>query len=233
AADVVRAVLSLPADWPFAGSLRPVVLERLVHHAAARELRRSAETGTGKSTLLLSHLSAQHTVFAIDDRGAGDSLAGVQASPLLRRERVTFVAGPSQLALPAHRFAGALDLVLIDGAHGFPFPQLDYYHLYPHLAPGALLVLDDLQLRAVNDLFRFLRTDAMFKLLEVVRTTGFFQRTTSPAFDPHGDAWWLQGYHRRIWPPLAGLSWTETVKALVPHGVRNRLRRRRGAPPGS
>lgn len=229
AAAHLRAVLSLPVDWPFAGSLAPRVLARLAHHAEARPVRHSAETGTGKSTLLLSHRSAAHTVFAIDDRGAGDSLAGVQASGLLRRETVTFVAGPSQVTLPAHRFAAPLDLVLIDGAHGFPFPHLDYYHLYPHLAPGALLVLDDVHLRTVNDLFRFLRADAMFTLLEVVRTTAFFRRTAAPTFDPRADGWWLQGYNRGVWPPPVGLSVVETLKALVPSFLKARWRRS-GAP---
>jgi hypothetical protein len=79
-----------------------------------------------------------------------------------------------------------------------------------------LLVLDDVQLRAVNDLFRFLRVDAMFRLLDVVRTTAFFERTTAPAFDPHADGWWLHGYHGGIWPLPAGLSWFETAKALIP-----------------
>jgi len=230
AVEPLRAVLSLPAEWPLAGSLRPRVLERLAQYAGGRELRHSAETGTGKSTLLLSHLSSDHTVFAIDDRGDGDSLMGVQSSPLLQRDRVTFVVGPSQLTLPTHRFASTLDLALIDGAHGFPFPHLDYYYLYRHLTPGGLLVLDDVQLRAVNDLFRFLRVDAMFRLLDVVRTTAFFERTAAPAFDPHADGWWLQGYHGGIWPLPAGLSWFETAKALIPRGVKDRLRRSR--PPG-
>jgi predicted O-methyltransferase YrrM len=229
--ELLRAVLALPGEWPFAGSLRPAVLARLVDHARARPPRHSAETGTGKSTLLLSHLCGDHTVFAIDDRGAGDSLASVQASPLLDRDAVRFVTGPSQTTLPAHRFAAPLDLVLIDGAHAFPFPHLDYYFFYPHLAQGALLIVDDIQLRAVNDLFRFLRADAMFTLLDVVRTTAFFRRSDAPTFDPLGDGWWLQGYHRARWPPPAGLSLLETVKALVPSSVKARLRRG-GAPGG-
>lgn len=219
------AILTLPAAWPFAGSLAPRVLERLAHHAASGRIAHSAETGTGKSTLLLSHVSAQHVVFALDDRGHGDSLDSVRGSPLLRGETVEFVVGPSQATLPAHRFARPLDVALIDGAHAFPFPHLDYYFLYPHLAAGALLVVDDVHLRAVNDLFRFLRTDSMFTLLEVERTTAFFRRTDAPLFDPFGDGWWLQPYSRRVWPPLAGLPLREALKALIPWRLRETLRR--------
>jgi predicted O-methyltransferase YrrM len=224
--EIARQILALPVDWQFAGSLRLEVLERLVEDAVGRAPGRSAETGTGKSTLLLSHLSVHHTVFTIDDTGAGDSLAGVRRSGLLRRETVEFVIGPTQQTLPGHRFREPLDLVLIDGPHAFPYPQLEYHSLYPHLARGALLVLDDIHIRAVNDLFRFLRADPMFALERVVRRTAFFRRTDAPTFDATGDGWWLQPYNRRVLPRLAGLPFAEAVKTLVPARLKNALRRR-------
>jgi hypothetical protein len=226
-AELLHRITALPEDWPLSGSLRARVLERLAFHAAGRTIRHSAETGAGKSTLLLSHLSTHHVVFTKDDTGDGDSLPGVLASPLLRRDTIELVVGPTQRTLPAHRFESPLDFALIDGAHGFPFPQLDYCFLYPHLAPGALLVLDDVHVRSVNDLFRVLRADAMFAPLEVVRTTAFLRRTDAPTLDPLGDGWWLQGYNLRVWPPLAGLSPLETLKALVPLGVKEAVRRLR------
>ena len=229
-AAVIGEITALPLEWPFSGSLRPHVLERLVRHATTRPLEHSAETGTGKSTLLLSQLSQHHLVFTRDDAGDGDSLREVQASSLLRRDAVEFVVGPTQHTLPAYRFAHGLDVVLIDGPHGFPFSQLEYYFLYPHLVPGALLVLDDVHIRAVNDLFRFLRADPMFALIEVVRTTAFFRRTSAPTFDPLADGWWLQRYNLRVRPRLTGLPLTEALKALVPLSVKDALRAFRGGP---
>lgn len=223
-APIVDAVKALPADWPLAGSLRPRVLDRLAHHAARRPLAHSAETGAGKSTLLLSQLSAHHVVFAIDDTGDGDSLPSVLASPLLRRASVEVVEGPTQRTLPGYRFAGPLDLALIDGPHGFPFAHLEYYHLYQQLAPDAVLVLDDIHIRNVNDLFRFVRDEAMFELLEVVHTTAFFRRTDAPTFSAVQDGWWEQRYNLRVWPPLAGLSVGGTLRAMVPLSVKERLR---------
>ena len=223
-AELLAGIAALPEDWPLSGSLRPRVLERLVHHAYGRPVRHSAETGTGKSTLLFSHLSAHHLVFTKDDRGDGDSLADVRGSPLLAVDHVEFVVGPTQLTLPSYRFTHPLDVVLIDGAHGFPFSQLDYYFLYPPLEAGGLLVLDDIHIRAVNDLFRFLRADAMFALVEVVRTTAFFRRTTAPVFNPLDDGWWLQRYNLAVLPPLAGLALTEKLKAMIPRGMKERLR---------
>ena len=220
----VREIVNLPLDWPFSGSLRPEVLEAIVRHTGERPVAHSAETGTGKSTLLLSQLSGHHVAFTRDDVGDGDSLPEVRSSPLLRREIVEFVVGSTQETLPAHRFTHPLDVVVIDGPHGFPFTHLEYYFLYPHLAPGALLVLDDVHVRSVNDLFRFLRQDPMFSLIEVVRKTAFFRRTAAPRFDPLGDGWWQQPYNLRVWPPLAGLPLGETLKALIPFGLKEALR---------
>lgn len=227
---ILAAIEALPADWPLAGSLRSEVLRTLARYALARPIRRSAETGTGKSTLLLSHLSAHHVVFTDDDAGRGDSLASVRAAPLLRPGVVEFVIGPTQRTLAAHRFEAPLDLVLVDGPHGFPFPQLEYYFLYPLLGAGGLLVLDDIHIRTVNDLFRFLRADAMFELLEIVHTTAFLRRTAVPTFDPLADEWWLQRYNLRRWPPPRGLSAWRTLVSLLPPGLQDAVRRLTGAP---
>ena len=35
--------------------------------------------------------------------------------------------------------------VLIDGPHGYPFPEIEYFYFYPRLKPGALLVVDDIR----------------------------------------------------------------------------------------
>jgi hypothetical protein len=217
--------MALPAGWPRSGSLRPRILARLAFHLAPLALEHSAETGTGKSTLLFSHLSRHHLVFAKDDTGDGDSLREVQRSPLLRRETVEFVVGPTQRTLPAFAFTHPLHAVLLDGPHAFPFPHLEYYHLYPALAEGGLLVLDDVHVRSVNDLFRFLRRDDMFALLEVARTTAFLRRTGWQTFDPLGDGWWLQRHNLTVLPPPSGLPLIERLKALIPFRLREWLRR--------
>lgn len=192
--EVLDRILELPRDWHAAGSLTPPILKALARHCEGRDIRHSVETGAGKSTLLFSHASRRHLVFAMDD-GNG-SLRRTQASPLLRKETVAFIEGPTQQTLPPYRFEQPLDLAMIDGPHAYPFPDLEYYFIYPHLAPGALFVLDDIDIPNIANMFRFLTSDDMFELLERVQNTAFFRRTDAPTFNPLGDGWWLQGMSR-------------------------------------
>jgi len=176
------------------GTLAPAVLKAIAGHLGSSRVRHSIETGSGASTLLFSHLSEEHKVFAMDT--VSSSISAVRASHLFRAATTTFIEGPTQTTLPAHVFEDTLQAALIDGPHAFPFPALEYYYIYPHLEPGALLIVDDIQIPTIHDLFRFLKRDAMFELIEVVGSAAFFRRTSAPSFDPLGDGWWLQGYNR-------------------------------------
>jgi hypothetical protein len=221
--EVVAEASRMPADWHGAGSLTGDVLAAIARHAAERPVKRSVETGTGKSTLVLSHCSEAHTVFAQDDRGHGDSLMRVQESALLRRAAVTFVVGPTQRTLATHQFDAPLDLIMLDGPHGYPFPELEYYFLYQHLAEGGLLIVDDIHIPTVFNLFAFLREDVMYRLLEIVRTTAFFVRTSAPLFDPLADGWWLQKYNERRFPVTdesLPVSFIDRLKRRVPAKLR-------------
>jgi hypothetical protein len=179
-----------------AGTFSSRALAALARHASAQPINYSVETGSGISTLLFSHLSEDHTVFAVD--GGTGSIRGVESSALLRRETVRFVEGPTQRTLPLYTFTHPLQLALIDGPHGYPFPDLEYYYLYPHLERDALLILDDIHIPTITNLFEFLSADEMFDLQEVVETTAFFRRTSAARFPPFEDGWWTQGYNRRV-----------------------------------
>jgi len=215
--EILRQILEVQPALHGAGSLSADALSAIAAHVSARPIRNSAETGCGATTLLLSHLSQRHTVFALD---IGNSVSRVRGSAMLRPGVVTFVEGPSQLTLPQHRFAEKLQLALIDGPHAYPFPDLEYYSLYPHLETGALLILDDIQIRSIHNLFEFLRSDSMFRLEEVVRTTAFFTRTEAPTFDPTGDGWQQQRYNART---LTRHDWRSKLKSVLPGSTMRRI----------
>jgi Methyltransferase domain len=218
--EICRRIAEVAPGLHSAGTFSPRTFNAIARAAGNRTIHHSVETGSGASTLLFSHLSSHHTVFASD--GGSGSVTNVRRSPSLRPNVVTFVEGPTQVTLPRHNFTEKLQLALIDGPHGYPFPDLEYYLLYPHLDAGALLILDDIHIPTVHNLFQFLRRDAMFELDRVVQTTAFFTRTDAPTFDPLGDGWWQQKYNSR---PLLRYTWRDGIRNLVPGSTRRRLSR--------
>jgi hypothetical protein len=122
------------------------------------------------------------------------------ASDLLNRDHIEFVEGPTQRTLLAYSFSEPLDFVLIDGPHGYPFPELEYWVFYRHIRTGGILVVDDIHIPTIHSMFQFLREESMFELVEVVGTTAFFRRTVAPVFDPYCDGWYLQKFNTSRFP---------------------------------
>ena len=218
-ATLLNRIIDASENLHGSGTLLPDVLEALARHLSGGPVRHSVETGSGASTLLFSHLSEDHTVFALE---TGGSVTNVKASALLNRKTTTFIEGPTQKTLPGYRFSEGLQVALLDGPHGFPFPNLEYYYIYPHIEENGLLVVDDIHIRSIHDLFNFLKADTMFELVEVVRMTAIFRRTAAPAFNPLADGWWLQGYNRRI---LSTVVWKGRLHRPVPALFRAALRK--------
>ncbi|MEX2499713.1 MAG: class I SAM-dependent methyltransferase [Wenzhouxiangellaceae bacterium] len=228
---VIDQIIDIPQTFHESGTISPAVLRKL--HSATREMkiRRSVETGCGKSTLLLSWISAKHTVFTLPEYAKGVPSVGYQfvsEASLLNAEAVDFVLGPTQQTLPQWQDQAPIQLAFIDGPHGYPFPELEYYHLYPRLDTGALLVIDDIQIPTIRNLFEFLRLDRMFTLEEVVDKTAFFRRTAEPMFDPLGDGWWLQEYNLRYvkQPPKIKNLLSKVSRAVLGETISERIRRR-------
>jgi Methyltransferase domain len=190
-AELLEQINALPSDWHACGTMGAGPLEAIARITGGR-IRRSIETGAGKTTLLLSHLSEHHTVFAVD---VGNSVTVTRDSGLLDRSRVHLIEGPSQRTLLAHEFVEPLDFVLLDGPHGYPFPELEYWAVYRHIAPGGVLVIDDIHIPTIRRLYEFLCEEPMFSLVEVAHCTAFFRRTNEPTFDPYCDGWYLQPYN--------------------------------------
>jgi hypothetical protein len=234
--QLLAEIGKLPHDWHTVGSVGQEMLRAVVKHVDGHPLLHSMETGSGKTTLLFSHLSQDHKVFAIEYYGgeATNSVAGVKASPLFNSDTVEYIEGPTQLTLPRYTFEHRLQLALIDGPHGYPFPDLEYYYIYPHLDEGALLLVDDIHIATIRHLFDFLKEDDMFELLEVVEKTAFFRRTSAPTFDPFLDGWWLQNYNKARFPldhvggsptALAARDIVRRVKARIPAPAKRTIKR--------
>ena len=106
------------------------------------------ETGAGASTIVFAAKRASHEAVTPDP--AEEARIRAMCDRLdVSADTVTFHIGSSHEVLPglAHR---ELDLVLLDGAHGFPYPILDWWHIAPRLKEGGRILLDDAYLPPVT-----------------------------------------------------------------------------------
>jgi hypothetical protein len=237
---LIDEITKLPSDWHIAGPVSSRVLRSIAQHAEQiGTIQNSVETGSGKTTLLFSHLSSNHLVFAKD---VGKSVSQVKVSPLFKAQTVTFMEGPTQGSLPNYRFTHKVQIALIDGPHGYPFPDLEYYYFYPLLEAGGLLLVDDIKIPSIGRMFDIIKADDMFNLLEIVDNMAFFRRSEAPLIDPQSDSWWLQGfnnaYYKEIHPRphlprvqscLARImpqSLKTTLKKKIPVRLKKMLRQR-------
>lgn len=177
----------------------------------------TAETGCGGSTILLSRESGLHTVFAIE--GVDRTISNLRQHPQLRGEAVTFVEGETKNTLPAHHFSSPLDLVLLDGPHAYPLPQVEFAYLFPRVKPGGWIVLDDIQIPSVHALFQFLRAESSVLLEEVCVRTAFFRKVADPKPEP--DGWQKQGINRGL---VLRYSWRDRLRAVVPAILKKKAR---------
>jgi precorrin-6B methylase 2 len=168
----------------------------------------SAETGCGGSTIVLSHASHRHTAFAIE--GNDRTLTELRKQTDLRSENVIFVEGETKDTVPAYQFEGEMDLVLLDGPHAYPLPQIEFAYLFPRIRLGGWLVVDDIQIPSVYELFHFLEKESSVVLEEVAVRTAFFRRVSAPEHGP--DGWALQGMNRHT---ILRYSWRDRLRRLL------------------
>jgi hypothetical protein len=124
------------------------------------------ETGAGASTLVFAAAGASHEAITPDP--AEEARVRAQCAERgIDSSTVSFLLGPSHEVLPGWT-PRALDLVLIDGAHGFPYPILDWWHLASHVKVGGLVLLDDAYLPAVASIVDHVRSSPAWRLEEAV-----------------------------------------------------------------
>jgi hypothetical protein len=170
---------------------------------------RTLETGAGLSTALFAAIGTHHTCVT-PGRPEVERLQAYFDSRGIDGSRVAFDVAPSHVSLP--RGSGELDLVLIDGGHGFPMPILDWFYAGERLRPGGVLIVDDLPLPAVRTLMAYVDRDDRWQPLERTEKWAAFERRSSGSL---AEDWTQQPFYV-VHPPGA--------KAFV-HRVMNKARR--------
>ena len=216
--SILNRIFYLPDNFHGCGSVSENVLKGIYKWCHGMDIKYSIETGSGKTTLLFSHLSKNHLVFSLDQ---GNSVSSVIKSDLLNNSVVKFVDGPTQITLSKHEFNNKIQLAYLDGPHAYPYPDLEYYYVYRLLEENALLIIDDIQIPSIFNLYSFIKDDDMFELLEVIDTTAFFRRTNSQLFSPLGDGWEYQKYNKKRYPIALNIKllilkiMPESIKQIV------------------
>jgi hypothetical protein len=146
------------------------------------------ETGAGLSTIVFAARGAQHEAVTPSAEEA-DRIRAECERRGISTEQMEFRIGPSHEVLPAWR-PRPLDLVLLDGAHGFPYPILDWWYVMPHVKRGGLVLLDDAYMGAVRMLVDFLRSRPSWRIEGSVGYRTLIARKLAdevPPFDSLGE----------------------------------------------
>jgi len=130
--------------------------------AHVREGSETLETGAGVSTVLFALKGASHTCIVPSEEEVTRIKAFCREYHIALG-KLTFEVDRSERCLPKLDFT-RLDLVLIDGAHGFPIPFLDWYYTADRLKVGGSLIIDDTQVWTCHILKMFLMGEPEWKL---------------------------------------------------------------------
>ncbi len=134
-------------------------IERIVRPGMA-----TLETGAGASTIVFAASGTDHETVT-PSAAEADRIAAECERRGISTERLRFRIGSSADVLRAWE-PRPLDFVLVDGAHAFPYPILDWWFLAPHLKIGGLMLLDDAYMPPVAAVVDHLRGSAAWTLEE-------------------------------------------------------------------
>lgn len=217
ALDIIQRLLSDKPSFHLGGEARwdalPQTLEAI--RRFTRDGDTTIETGVGVSTVVFAASGAHHT--AISPAAAEQERVREYCQRIgVDDSRITFVVGLSDDVLPALLSRDrTLDAAFIDGAHSFPFPEVDWYYITRALKIGGHLLLDDIPIPAVAQVFRHMTVEPNW------RPDGVFD-DRSAAFTllapPEPEDWSVQPYNRG-YPDLSFVDLPKRVRLETTYRV--------------
>jgi hypothetical protein len=146
------------------------------------------ETGSGSSTIVFAAAGAEHEAVT-PDAAEEARVRGECERRGISSAGVRFLIGPSHEVLPRLE-PRPLDLVLLDGAHGFPYPVLDWWYVAPHVRVGGVVLLDDAYMPPVRVVVDALREQPAWEVAAAIGQRTVAVRKLSdelPPFDWSGE----------------------------------------------
>ena len=161
---VERVLIDKPA-FHLSGEARwdalPETLEAIVRFAQPGDT--TLEVGVGVSTVVFAASGTNHTAVSCD--AAEHRRVREYCQQLgIDDSRLNFVVGMSDDVLPALLTRDrTLDMALIDGAHSFPLPVVDWHYVTRALKVGGRVLLDDIPVPAVGQVFRHMNLESHWR----------------------------------------------------------------------
>jgi hypothetical protein len=149
--DEPKFIETGPGELEYEG-LSPEIL-RFIEKRVDRHSH-TLETGSGASTVLFVMKQTRHIAIT-PDRAEVERVTTYCRDHGMDPKNVSFIVDCSEHALPQLDLP-MLDMVVIDGRHGFPAPYIDWYYTAPKLKLGGLLIVDDTWIYACQILRDFL-----------------------------------------------------------------------------
>jgi hypothetical protein len=158
-----------PANW----SVAPEVLRFI--RASLKPSMRTLETGAGQTTVAFAIAGTNHVCITPDQAQAERIRSYCSEHGI--KETVTFIHDSSDIALASGQgIPDVIDFVLIDGAHRFPFPILDWHFTERRVPVGGIMAVDDYPMPSVRILHDFLLVEDEWELIQSFQVTSFFRR---------------------------------------------------------
>jgi hypothetical protein len=166
---------------------------------------RVIETGAGNSTICFLHLEPTQVISIAPDKALFDRITAYCQTNDISTQPLTMHIDGSEWVLPklaADSRNGQLDLALIDGCHNWPMVMVDFFYVNLLLKKGGYLMLDDIQLHSVAELYRLISYETKtFRPSANLGKLWIFEKLTS---EPQFGEWNTQTY-------IAALSGVHTA----------------------
>jgi precorrin-6B methylase 2 len=179
------------------------------------------ETGVGASTVVFAAGGASHTAISPDPR-EHELVRDYCRRIGVDDDRLTFIAGSSEDVLPSLLSRErTLDVAFIDGAHSFPFPEVDWCYITRSLKAGAALVMDDITIPTVKPLFDHMSLEPNWRLDRVLDERGAAFTLLHP---PNPDDFWQDQRMNAHYPDFGFAAPAERIRLAGKYRV-HELRR--------
>jgi hypothetical protein len=214
--NIVQRLLADKPMFHLGGQARwdalPQTLEAV--RSAVRDGDTTLEVGVGVSTVVFAACGANHTAIS-PDTSEHERVRAYCKEIGVDDSRLNFAVGLSDDVLPSLLTRErTLDVALIDGAHSFPYPIIDWYYVTRSLKVGGRLLMDDIPVPVVTQIFRHMRMEPNWRIDRVYdNRAAAFTMLAPPRSD---DEWFEQPFNKK-YPDFSFVGMPQRLKLGTVH----------------